>query len=500
MKKLYFLSIALCFSVLGFSQMRVSLLGGPHAASVTETNSLPGWDAGIKPNYKNRTGVNFGVIGDAPIGSGRLSFQPGVFYMAKGRKYAQVNDTTTAAASDTLIFNKNFYTNYIDMPLNIAYRFPLGKKHNFIVSAGPYLSFFFKGKTTVETRSYATNKFNKEEIPVEVGKGENKAKTFDFGVNARAGFELGSVLITGFYSQGLTDFYQANYDGSFKHKVIGASVGFWLNKPAARKPKDKDKDGIPDTQDACPTVPGNAATNGCPDKDADGIADNADKCPATAGLAKYNGCPVPDSDKDGINDEEDKCPQVAGLAKYQGCPVPDTDRDGINDEADACPDKAGTAEYNGCPVPDSDGDGLNDKKDKCPNEAGTKENSGCPEIRKEIIEQVNYAARNIFFDMNSDKILAKSFSSLNEVAVILKSNPTLRLSIDGHTDNVGRPAYNLALSQKRAEAVKAYLESQGVEAVRLTAKGYGQERPVADNKTAAGKAENRRVELKLGQD
>lgn len=501
MKQLYLLTTALLLSTLSFSQMRVSLIGGPHWASVKETNSLPGWETSTKPNYKSRTGVNFGFIGEIPFKeSSRWSFQPGILYMSKGRKYAQVNDTALAALNDTLLFNSNLSVNYIDIPLNLSYKLPVGKKSSFIISAGPYLGFFFKGKTTTETRSYSTNKFFKEEMPLEVGNAENKAKTFHLGVNARAGFELGTILITGFISQGLTDFYTASYKGSFKHRVIGASVGFLLNKPEPRKPSDKDKDGVTDEQDACPTIAGTAATNGCPDKDSDGIADNVDKCPEISGLAKYKGCPVPDTDKDGINDEEDKCPEVAGSKKYNGCPVPDTDGDGINDESDSCPDKAGTADFNGCPIPDSDGDGLNDKEDKCPTESGSKENNGCPEIKKEIVEKVNYAARNIFFDLNSDKIQAKSFIALNEVALILKENPLLHLSIDGHSDNVGKPAYNLILSQKRATAVENYLSKLGVDRSRLKATGFGQEKPIANNTTDAGKAKNRRVELKLDQD
>src|SRR5688572_7768527 len=116
------------------------------------------------------------------------------------------------------------------------------------------------------------------------------------------------------------------------------------------------------------------------DTDKDGIIDSLDKCPSVPGLQKYDGCPVPDTDKDGINDEEDKCPNVAGLARYQGCPVPDTDKDGINDEEDKCPAQAGPASNQGCPFEDTDKDGIADPDDKCPDVFGTPENQGCPEI------------------------------------------------------------------------------------------------------------------------
>ena len=500
MKKLYILCIALLFNLLCFSQARFFLIGGAHGASVKETNSIPGWDSTTKPNYKGRTGMNIGLLADLSLSeSGNWYFQPGILFMGKGRKYAQVNDTSVATLNDTLIYNNNLVINYIEIPLNFTYKIAIGKKSNFIVGAGPYLSFYLSGKSTTEIREYSTNKFTKEETPLQVGNATNKAKTFDFGVNARAGFELGNVLITGFFSQGLTSFYTASYEGDFKHRVIGASVGFGLYKTPA-KPKDKDLDGILDEQDACPTIAGTAATNGCPDRDYDGVADNVDKCADQAGLAKYNGCPIPDTDKDGVNDEEDKCPSEAGSQKHNGCPVPDSDGDGMNDESDSCPDKAGIVEFNGCPIPDSDGDGLNDKEDKCPTETGTLANNGCPEVKKDYTEKVNFAARNIFYDLNSDKILAKSFDALKEVAIILKENPTLKLSIEGHTDNVGKAAQNLSLSQKRANAVKKYLVSQGIDNDRLTAVGYGQEKPIADNKTAEGQSKNRRVELKLSQD
>ena len=233
-------------------------------------------------------------------------------------------------------------------------------------------------------------------------------------------------------------------------------------------PADRDGDGILDNNDECPDQAGPASLNGCPDRDGDGIADKNDDCPDVAGLAKYKGCPIPDTDKDGINDEEDKCPTVPGVARYQGCPVPDTDRDGVNDE-----------------------------EDKCPNEAGPASNFGCPVIQQEVIERVNVAAKNIFFATGSAKLLAKSYPSLNNVVNILQDNPSYRVDIEGHTDITGTSEKNHVLSHGRANSVKAYLTGKGIDESRITTQGFGPDKPIADNKTAAGKAKNRRVEMKL---
>ena len=221
-----------------------------------------------------------------------------------------------------------------------------------------------------------------------------------------------------------------------------------------------------DVDDRCPDVKGLASLKGCPDRDGDGIADIDDKCPDVPGLARYEGCPIPDTDKDGINDEMDKCPTVPGVARYQGCPIPDTDKDGVNDE-----------------------------EDKCINEPGPASNFGCPIISEEIVKKINLAAKNVFFSTGSDKLLSKSFKPLNDVVAILNANPTYKLTIDGHTDNVGKDDYNQTLSDKRAASVKAYLVSKGIAEDRLTSAGYGEGKPVADNKTVAGRAQNRRVEM-----
>ncbi len=229
---------------------------------------------------------------------------------------------------------------------------------------------------------------------------------------------------------------------------------------------DKDGDGVLDADDKCPDVPGVAVLQGCPDRDGDGIADADDKCPDVAGIAKYQGCPIPDTDGDGINDEEDKCPSVKGVARYQGCPVPDTD-----------------------------GDGINDEEDKCPTKAGVPENAGCPVIAKEVIEKINFAAKNVFFNSGSYKLMPKSFKSLNNVVAILKADESLFLDIDGHTDASGADDKNQVLSENRAKAVKDYLISKGIAESRLTSNGYGETKPVADNATAAGRAKNRRTEM-----
>ncbi len=231
------------------------------------------------------------------------------------------------------------------------------------------------------------------------------------------------------------------------------------------------------------------------DRDGDGILDVDDKCPDVAGLASLQGCP--DRDGDGITDAEDKCPDVPGFARYQGCPIPDTDKDGINDEEDKCPTVPGIARYQGCPIPDTDGDGVNDEEDKCINEKGPASNFGCPVISEEIIKRVNLAAKNVFFETAKSTLLKKSFTRLNDVVTILNENPSFKVQIDGHTDSQGKDDYNQTLSDQRAASVKAYLISKGIAEGRLSSTGYGETKPVADNKTAAGRALNRRVEMTL---
>ncbi len=229
------------------------------------------------------------------------------------------------------------------------------------------------------------------------------------------------------------------------------------------------------------------------DTDGDGITDDVDQCVTVAGVAKYNGCPVPDTDNDGVNDDNDSCLTVPGLPRYNGCPVPDTDKDGVNDELDKCKDVPGVARFDGCPIPDADGDGINDEEDKCPQLAGTRENNGCPEVKQEVVKRVEYAAKNVYFVTASYKLSSKSFKPLNDLVTLLNEDKDLKLSIEGHTDNVGADDYNQTLSDNRAKSVKDYLVTKGIDESRLTSQGFGETQPVADNKTAAGKSKNRRV-------
>ena len=460
------------------AQVRLGALGGIHSANVLETNNIPGWDSTVKKFLSSKSGFQLGIIVEVPIGKKGFFFQPAITYTTKGRQYSKVNDSATIHATDTVYSKRALNVAYIDIPLNITYKIPLSANHknSFFISAGPSVSFFYSGKTTNQTLTFSASKYTNTSNPLSVGKGPDTYNTVDLGVNGRAGFEFGNVFLNAYFSRGLTSFYNAAYSGNFHHQLVGASLGIWLTSTAPPPPppvKDTDKDGIPDDQDLCPLQPG---------------------------TAKWHGCPVPDTDKDGIDDEHDSCKNVQGLARYNGCPIPDSDQDGINDEEDKCPHQAGLARYNGCPIPDRDGDGVNDEEDHCPDSAGPVENHGCPvikEIKKEIQEKINYTARNILFAVASDRLLDSSYNALKDIADLLLAHPEWHLTIEGYTDNQGTRERNLLLSQKRAASVRSYLAARGVPETRLTAIGFGQEHPIADNATAKGRAANRRVELKL---
>lgn len=261
---------------------------------------------------------------------------------------------------------------------------------------------------------------------------------------------------------------------------------------------DKDGDGIIDMEDDCPDQFGLAQLKGCPDRDSDGVADKDDKCPDTPGKKELQGCP--DRDNDGVIDSEDACPDLAGDVNHKGCP--DSDGDGVYDNEDKCPNVAGPKENMGCPYPDTDGDGILDKDDACPTVKGLKEYKGCPppEIKKEVQEQIKKVllkARSIQFETGKAVIKPVSYPALDDVAKMLKEYTYYDVSIEGHTDNVGKADMNLKLSQERAKAAMDYLLKQGVDPSRIRSSGFGDTKPIASNKTAAGRAQNRRVEFNM---
>lgn len=246
-----------------------------------------------------------------------------------------------------------------------------------------------------------------------------------------------------------------------------------------------------------------------PDRDGDRIFDARDACVDEPGEMnddpKKNGCP-PDSDGDGIFDAQDACKDVAGVANddfsKHGCPA-DGDGDGIADALDSCPEVAGVASdepnRHGCP-PDQDADDILDSEDACPSVAGPRNvdpaKNGCPRARVEKGE-IKITER-IEFKTGSAKLLPSSFEILEDVRAILEKHPEItKLSLEGHTDNVGRAKYNQRLSQLRTESVLKWLVQNGIDRKRLTATGYGSSVPLADNDSEEGREKNRRVEFHI---
>ena len=259
--------------------------------------------------------------------------------------------------------------------------------------------------------------------------------------------------------------------------------------------KDTDGDGVFDKDDACPEVAGIAEFNGCPDADGDGVKDSDDACPNVAGLAAMNGCP--DSDGDGVADKDDMCPNSKGSKENKGCP--DADGDGVADKDDKCANVAGPAANAGCPWPDADGDGVLDKDDKCMNEAGPASNNGCPEavITKNAEEALSEHANDILFNTGKSTFKTGVSGKLDLIAEVMMTYNKATFSIDGHTDSTGTEAINKKVSQSRADAVRDYLIKRGVDASRVQAVGVGESKPLDSNKTRAGRAKNRRVEIRV---
>ena len=287
---------------------------------------------------------------------------------------------------------------------------------------------------------------------------------------------------------------------SKESKAVDFHLGFKI--PVYQKKfKDRDEDGVIDKDDACPKVAGPAENNGCPwpDTDGDKVFDKDDACPSIAGPVENKGCPWKDSDGDTLLDNVDACPAIAGPVENKGCPWPDADGDGVLDKDDACPDVAGLVENKGCPDLDADKDGVLDKDDECPLIAGPADNKGCPKVTKETLKQLQVEAKSIFFTTGkatlSDANIGETAGRLDAIKEILRNYPNAKFAINGHTDNVGNAKANQKLSEERAKVVMDALIEKGVNPANLTSQGFGASKPVKSNKTAAGRAENRRTEI-----
>jgi outer membrane protein OmpA-like peptidoglycan-associated protein len=251
----------------------------------------------------------------------------------------------------------------------------------------------------------------------------------------------------------------------------GIGSNFWITKNFGLNLQGDyvstpvDKTDVPNFWQASASIMFRFGNN---DKDKDGIKDSEDACPDVFGLAQFQGCP--DTDGDGIADKDDNCPEVAGPVENNGCPWPDTDGDGVLDKDDACPNVAGPVENKGCPWPDTDGDGVLDKDDECPTVPGLVELKGCP---RKVAEEVTGQLKDILFNFNKATLRPESEPKLDAAAAYLKQYGNGKYLVIGHTDKKGSDAYNLKLSRERAHVVVKALEARGVSADKLKSRGVG---------------------------
>jgi MYXO-CTERM domain-containing protein len=243
------------------------------------------------------------------------------------------------------------------------------------------------------------------------------------------------------------------------------------------------------------------------DTDHDGFLDDVDKCindPENLnGIEDDDGCPdeIPDTDGDKLADNVDKCvtnpEDMDGFEDEDGCPEEDNDKDGVVDGSDACPIETGVVENRGCPDKDRDGDTVVDRLDNCPDEPGDPKNFGCK--AKQLVQLTGSKIemlQRVHFKTASAELHKRSYRLMNNLAAVIASHPSITMvEIQGHTDDRGADTFNQNLSQKRAESVMAYLIEQQISADRLRAVGYGESQPIKDNKSAVGRAANRRVEF-----
>jgi len=369
---------------------------------------------------------------------------------------------------------------------------------NFYLFGGVGCTFFNTTIQDISSGDYANQSTGQTNFIMPLGAGASYRINYHFSVN----LEYGDRTV---FNGTKFDFFDPGngYNVHYSYASAGVQIRFGA--------EDSDGDGVKNKIDLCPDIPGKIELAGCPDSDNDGIADKDDACPEVAGKPAFKGCP--DSDGDGIIDSKDACPSVAGLKELFGCP--DKDRDGIADKDDKCPDVYGKKEFAGCP--DRDGDGIPDKDDDCPDEKGLPQFKGCPDTDGDGVpdnldkapdvfgdgstpvgaEVSKFQISNIvYFYFDKSVVIPRYTSALDEVVTSLNEHPEVSVYVDGYAGSEGTTAYNLKLSEKRAEYVVNYLVKKGISKERLVKRSFGIENPVGDNKTSAGRALNRRVEIK----
>jgi len=453
------LAVSIAIAATAFSQTtqpnRISggIVAGANYSYLNTNDEI----TGINYDWKWKFGPAAGIYLNIPFGN-TVSLQPNLLYSQMGARYYVADNT------GTLKWTQNLGYLSVPVPLKIN----AGNSVAFLV--GPQIDFLVGAKVKDANDNTTKNEDDFDQVDV--------AGTGGIQIMPNA-----PVSLTVRYMHGFKNLMHNNSTPSNPNEISSNVTNLHNSGVQAtlnfRLFGGKQKTVAVTT----PEVPVLVDTDG------DGINDNVDKCPNTPGVAKYNGCPVPDSDNDGVNDDEDKCPTVAGSAKYSGCPVPDSDNDGINDDSDKCPSVPGVERYQGCPVPDSDNDGINDEEDNCPSVAGTAANHGCPQIDASTQSKVDMMAKGIAWTPSSGyKLSTTSNKALDQIANMLKADSSLKATISVHTTTADK---DKSLSQSRADAIKAYLVSQGANEIQVEATGYGGEQPIATG------SKNQRTEIKL---
>jgi outer membrane protein OmpA-like peptidoglycan-associated protein/opacity protein-like surface antigen len=520
-----------------------------------DAKATPAWDAGLFLGYANYSGdlmtsnftfnnpnftygffirqdINSHFAWRANLFSGRLS--------GNDADYPELQMRNTDFSTPLIELGLNGEYAILKKPQAPAAGAPFKLKLIPYLSGGPGLAFI-----NPSTSYGGTPGFRSKELQDREADKPKANLVFPIGAGVKADLSRNIYLGLEFgYRFTLTDYidgvkFSGNPNNKDAYHMGGLTLGFHLHE------KDSDRDGVVDSEDRCPNVKGAAALRGCPDRDNDGVSDRADKCPDLAGIKELDGCPdqdgdgivddedlcptvagstkfggCPDTDGDGIQDKDDKCPTAAGTVGLQGCP--DDDGDGVANDQDPCPNQAGSAALQGCPdqdkdgladkddecptlagsiqskgCPDADNDGVEDRVDKCPNTFGLANNSGCPEVKAEDKAILDFAMSNVNFETNSAKLLASSLEVLDKVADVLLRYPEFQIFIEGHTDDIGDAKANQRLSQNRVLACSNYLRNKGIPASSMNIQGFGESKPIADNKTKEGRKQNRRVEFRI---